>query len=118
PGKPVLACWMGGSSVAAGESILNDAGIPTFRYPDTAARIFNYMAQYSYNLRGIYETPMLADAVEGIPDRSAAHELIQSVRAERRTLLTEFESKRLMTLYGIPTVETRIARSADEAVSE
>ena len=39
-GKPVLASWMGGADVAAGEAILNRAGIPTFPYPDTAARVF------------------------------------------------------------------------------
>ena len=118
PGKPVLACWMGGSSVVAGEAILNDAGIPTFRYPDTAARVFNYMAQYSYNLRGLYETPTLAEAEEGIPDRTAASELIETARAEGRTLLTEYESKRLLELYGIQTVETRIAATEEEAVRE
>jgi acetyltransferase len=42
-GKPVLASWMGGVDVAAGEAILNRANIPTFPYPDTAARAFNYM---------------------------------------------------------------------------
>jgi acetyltransferase len=41
--KPVLASWMGGADVAAGISILNRAGIPTFPYPDTAAQVFNYM---------------------------------------------------------------------------
>ena len=49
-GKPMLASWMGGVDVAAGEEILNRANIPTFPYPDTAARAFNYMWQYSYNL--------------------------------------------------------------------
>src|SRR6185436_1184020 len=42
-GKPILASWMGGVEVAAGESILNRSSIPTFPYPDTAARIFTYM---------------------------------------------------------------------------
>ena len=55
--KPVLASWMGGPTVAAGERILNGANIPTFPYPDTAARMFDYMWRYSYNLRGLYETP-------------------------------------------------------------
>ena len=40
-GKPVLASWMGGAAVAAGEDILSRAGIPTFDYPDTAARVFD-----------------------------------------------------------------------------
>jgi acetyltransferase len=48
--KPVLASWMGGVDVAAGEQILNAAGIPTFAYPDTAARMFNYMWKYTRNL--------------------------------------------------------------------
>jgi acetyltransferase len=39
-GKPLLASWMGGKDVEAGEEILNQAGIPTFKYPDTAARAF------------------------------------------------------------------------------
>ena len=37
-GKPVLASWMGGAEVAAGEQILNQAGIPTFQFPDSAVR--------------------------------------------------------------------------------
>ena len=43
PGKPVLASWMGGPAVQVGDEVLNGAGIPTFPFPDTAARAFNYM---------------------------------------------------------------------------
>ncbi len=57
-GKPVIATWMGGNDVAPGEAILNKANIPAFPYPDTAARVFDYMAHYSENLRSLYETPM------------------------------------------------------------
>ncbi|HEY9639413.1 MAG TPA: CoA-binding protein, partial [Coleofasciculaceae cyanobacterium] len=45
--KPILASWMGGAEVAAGEAILNRASIPTYPYPDTAARVFSYMWRYS-----------------------------------------------------------------------
>ncbi|HEY8667677.1 MAG TPA: CoA-binding protein, partial [Tepidisphaeraceae bacterium] len=40
--KPVLASWMGGPTIKAGEDILTRAGIPTFAYPDAAARAFYY----------------------------------------------------------------------------
>jgi acetyltransferase len=40
--KPLLASWLGGASVAEGEAILNRANIPTFRYPDEAARAIGY----------------------------------------------------------------------------
>ena len=114
PGKPVLASWMGGTEVEAGETILNRAGIPTFGYPDTAARMFNYMWQYSENLKQLYETPSYADTND--PDRAHAAEIINTARQQGRTILNEYESKQLLAAYDIPTVETRIAKSVDEAV--
>jgi len=115
--KPLLASWMGGADVMAGESILNHAGIPTFPYPDSAARAFNYMWQYSYNLRGIYETPSSAHGVDDPGLVQAGAELIEQVRSTGRTILTEYESKKLLSIYGIPTVQTELASSADEAVA-
>jgi acetyltransferase len=116
-GKPILASWMGGADVAAGESILNRANIPTFPYPDTAARAFYYMWRYSYNLRGLYETPMArADSEDTDYDRAAVEDIIQNARSSGRTLLTEFESKRILGAYGIPAVATLEARSESAAV--
>ena len=59
-GKPMLASWMGGASVEAGEQILNNAGIPTFPYPDTTAQIFTAMWRLHDNLQALYETPTLS----------------------------------------------------------
>jgi len=114
--KPLFASWMGGEEVAAGEAILNRARISTFPYPDTAARMFVYMARYADNLRSLYETPVLPTSGERAPDRISAAQMIQAVRESGRTILTEFESKQLLAAYGIPIVETLIARSEDEAV--
>ncbi len=114
--KPVLASWMGGTEVAAGEEILNRAGIPTFPYPDTAARAFVYMWRFTYNLRGLYETPVAVTDPKSLADHAKAEEIVQAVRRQGRTILTEYESKQLLSLYGIPTVETRIATTEDEAV--
>ena len=41
--KPIIASWMGGDDVTPGEDLLNEAGIPTYRYPNAAARVFSYM---------------------------------------------------------------------------
>jgi acetyltransferase len=117
-GKPILASWMGGSDVETGEAILNRVGIPTFGYPDEAASMFAYMWRYSYNLRSLYETPILpaeAPDAKGSP-RSQAEEIINIVRGSGRTILTEFESKQLLALYGIPTVETRVAANEADAI--
>jgi acetyltransferase len=116
-GKPILASWMGGSDVAAGELILNQAGIPTFNYPDTAARMFNYMWRYASNLRSLYETPTQAEVEEEGHGREAAAAIVTHARESGRTILTEYESKQVLAAYGIPTVETRLAQTADEAIA-
>ncbi len=115
-GKPILASWMGGSDVAAGEGILNRANIPTFPYPDTAARMFDYMAHYADNLTSLYETPVLREDKEQCVNSERASKIIDTVRQSGRTILTEYEAKQVLAAYCIPTVDTRVARSEEEAV--
>lgn len=116
--KPILASWMGGADIRAGEEILNQANIPTFTYPDTAARLFNYMWQYSDNLRSLYETPEPpSDWDAHSPGREAIHTLINQARQQNRTILTEYESKQILTAYDIPTVHTQLAANPDEAAN-
>lgn len=115
--KPLLASWMGGKAVAPGVEMLNNAGIPTFSYPDTAARIFEAMWRYSRNLRALYETPFVAD---DLGDREVRREKVRALLnravASGRTLLSEIESKEILQLYGIPTVPTLLATTPEDAV--
>jgi len=116
-GKPVLASWMGGVNVATGEEILNRAGIPTFPYPDEAAKVFSYMWKHSESIQSLYEIPSLpVEVQDSRKTKTQAEQLIERVRSSGRTILTEYESKQLLSLYGIPTVETRIALNQTEAV--
>jgi acetyltransferase len=118
-GKPILASWMGGETVEAGRNILAAAGVPVFNYPDTAAKIFCTMFSYSANLQSLYETPRHSAGVDGKGvDLTQVSALIETARAAGRTVLTEEESKRLLALYGIPTVETRLAATAEDAARE
>jgi acetyltransferase len=120
PNKPVLASWMGGADVAAGRDILRRADIPVFAYPDEAARAFTYMWQYSRNLRSLYETPSPAPiSEEGMTEYlDASRGILEAVRQAGRTLLTEKESKDLLSVYGIPIVKTAIAKTEAQAVKE
>jgi acetyltransferase len=117
-GKPVLASWMGGLDVAPGISLLTQAGIPAYGYPDSAARVFHLMWSYSANLQALYETPAAFDAKDpaGYGNvRAKVARLIEKAREQDRTLLTEAESKSLLASYGIPTVTTEIAVTVDDA---
>ena len=101
-GKPILASWMGASEVAEGDAILNSSGIPTFPYPDAAARSFCDMWRYSSNLRALYETPMLGEESERTEaTRETVRKILQAARKSGRTILTEVESGRILAAYGM-----------------
>ena len=113
--KPVLASFMGGKSMAEAERILNSEGIPSFPYPDSAARVFEYMWQYSRNLHSLYETPVLDE--EGLgPIASSVTTIMQRALQSGRTVLSETEAKQILRSYGIPVVETVVAPDEEQAV--
>jgi acetyltransferase len=49
--------------------------------------------------------------------KQAADAIIAAVRKAGRTLLTEYASKRILSAYGIPTVETHVAFTEADAVA-
>ncbi len=115
-GKPILASWMGGEAIRAGEALLNHSRIPTYAYPDTAARAFAYMWRYSANLRSLYETPTLGAGLDHAVKRAKVEDIVRAARKRRCTLFTELESKKILAAYGIPVIETHFAATEEEAV--
>ncbi|MEO8129260.1 MAG: bifunctional acetate--CoA ligase family protein/GNAT family N-acetyltransferase [Bryobacteraceae bacterium] len=114
--KPLMTSFMGAESVHEALDILNRAGIPTFSYPDTAARAFHYLWSYTDHLRSLYETPSMPDFRVSSARVIAAGKIAARARAENRTLLDEFESKQVLIAYGIPVVSTAVAQTEEEAV--
>jgi acetyltransferase len=114
--KPILASWMGGAAVSSGRAILNQAGIPTFDSPEAAIRAFLNMVQYKRNQDALYETPQ-AFPEDWKPNQDRVRRILNTARAEARTLLTEAEAKEVLDAYDIPVAETIPARTADEAVA-
>lgn len=114
--KPIFSSWMGGAEVQPGVDLLAEAGIPNFPFPDAAVRAFNYMWKYRDNLRALYETPAAVITEDEVQGKNQVEDLLSSVRISGRTLLTEFETKKVLMFYGIPTVPTELAESEEQAV--
>ncbi len=112
--KPLLASWMGGQGVEPGRQALARAGIASYAYPDTAARIF---ARVAVHLEEQRHQPVASDPVP-LSAPAEAEACVAFARAEGRTLLTEAESKRLLAACGLPVVPTRTAAEAGDAVRE
>lgn len=111
---PLLASWMGASRVAKGREILANSSIPIFEFPDMACLTFAKMWKHSENLKAIYEMPSSLGNFHA--EGEIVEEIISKARHENRTILDEYESKRIIEAYQIPTVITRVARNTDEAI--
>lgn len=113
--KPLLGCVMGDRSVHDGHRILGDANIPTFRTPDTAVGAFGNIAAYYRNQKLLQQTPPPLTHL-ATPDVEGARLLIEGILAQRRYVLTEMESKALLSAFHIPVTQTILARTSSEAV--
>lgn len=114
-GKPLLACWMGDTAVVAARGILKAAAIPSFRTPEAAVGAFGNIASFYRNQQLLQQTPSPLSTLAK-PDIEGARLVIESVLAERRKVLTELESKTLLSAFHIPVTKTILARSANEAM--
>jgi len=113
--KPVLACWMGETSVRAGRELLSRNGIADFITPERAVEAFSYLAQHYANQQLALETPgPLPDAKT--PDIQGARMIIASVLSEGRTSLSDIESKAVLRAFHIPVNTTVEANSASKAL--
>jgi len=113
--KPLLTCWMGDASVGDARGIVNEAAIPSFRTPEAAVGAFGNIASFYQNQLLLQQTPSPLSALAK-PDIEGARLVIESVLAERRKVLTEMESKTLLSSFHIPVTNTVLARSANEAM--
>ena len=114
-GKPLLACWMGDASVGEARSVLKAAAIPSFRTPEAGVGAFGNLAAFYQNQLMLQQTPPPLSTLLK-PDIEGARLVIESVLAERRKVLTEMESKTLLSAFHIPVTTTLLARSATEAM--
>jgi acetyltransferase len=113
--KPLLTCWMGDTQVAAARKAFAQAHKPHFRTPEPAVEVFSHLSAYYRNQKLLMQMPgPLSHHVE--PDVESARLIIEGAMQEHRKVLTEMESKALLSAFHIPVAKTLIARSPNEAL--
>jgi len=116
--KPILTCWMGEDGVAEGREIFEQAGIPSFDTPDSAIQAFMQIVEYGRNKESLMETP--SSIIEGFQQGQAiacTQNIIKSALEDKREVLTEPEAKNILAVYGIPVIDTKVAKNVDEVLS-
>ena len=113
--KPFLACWMGGAQVDSARAAFNRARKPSFRTPEPAVEVFSYLSAYYQNQKLLMQMPgPLSHHLE--PDVEGARMIIEGALQERRKILSEMESKALLSAFHIPVAKTLVAHSPNEAL--
>jgi len=113
----ILTSWVGGEAVAPARKLFRDAGLPTYDTPGQAVAAFMHMIDYQRNQETLMETPLSAPE-EFTPSVSAARMIIDSQIASGSDMLSEPQAKAVLDAYGIPVVETLVARSPEEAATK
>lgn len=113
--KPLLTCWMGAAQTMEGRARFAQAAIPSFNTPEAAVEAYSYITDYYRNQRLLAQVPAPLSHREA-PDVAGARMVIESVLAERRKVLSEMESKALLSAFHIPVANTVVARSPSEAL--
>jgi acetyltransferase len=124
--KPIFASWMGGKIVVKGKQILSSSGIPCFDYPDVAVAVFNKLWKYNEDIKELHNYPETSEIIGDELKFEFNHDLklkaikfieniIKNNPNRTENVLTEFESKNLLKMYDIPSTETIIASTEEEA---
>ena len=113
--RSIICCWMGEEQVREGRKLLEDAGIPAFRMPETAIELFHHISKYYRNQKLLLQTPEPTRQY-GRPETEGAKMLIEALLAERRKVLSEMESKAILRAFRVPVAQTMVARTATEAL--
>lgn len=112
--SPVLTCWLGEGAAAEARQLFADRKLPSFESPEQAVQAFGHLLRYRRNQLLLVQTPPSVSDLISI-DHAKAEAIIDAVLADDRTVMTEPEAKQLLSAFGIPTVDSFVARDPDEA---
>jgi acetyltransferase len=112
---PIITSWVGGADMQKGRDLFNRAGIATFDTPERAVRAFMDIHRFSQNIEMLQQIPSRLPRQLAF-NRKKAKALIQAGLETENQLLTEMESKELLSAYGIPINRIEAAASSEEAV--
>jgi acetyltransferase len=113
--KPIIVTWMGGEAVREARDIFAHGDIPSYDTPEDAVKTYLYMYRYGRNLELLYETPAEL-SVDQAPPKSNLKALITRLANEGVTTVSEEDSKRFLSNYGIPTTKPYMANNVEAAI--
>jgi len=112
PDKPMLAVLMGRAGLPEGRAELYDAGVPAYIFPESAARALAGM----YRHRQWLERPVGVERTFDV-DAARVRGIIGRARAAGADYLDRADVVDVLDAYGIPTLRSVHAATADAAAA-
>jgi acetate---CoA ligase (ADP-forming) len=109
--KPILACFMGEASLKKAINKLVSNGVPNYPFPERAALAFHAMSDY----REIKTRPQL-EFIHYEADTQSVRQLFDRVKGEDRVSIGDFESREVLTAYGMKIPASEMAANPEEAI--
>ncbi|MFQ6372351.1 GNAT family N-acetyltransferase [Shewanella sp. YIC-542] len=110
----VLTNWSGEDSAYEARRRFSKAGLPTYRTPEGAVRAFMHMVEFRRNQKLLQQVPQ---SIVNTSDTATARRLLQQALEKGQKLLETHDARAIFNAYGLKTIDTWFANTADEAVS-
>ncbi len=106
---------MGYEQVREARTLFARARVPYFSTPEASVKAFSYLANYYRNQQLLRQVPSpFWEMAE--PDVEGARLVIEGVLADGRKVLSNSESKALLSAFRVPTMPSVEVRTASEAL--
>ncbi len=114
--KLIMTSWMGGLSMHKSNTVLSEAQLPTYATPEQAIQAYMTLVHYSRNLDMLFETPKEIPVSFSYDRDNLRKKYVKNIFPKNR-ILSENDSKMLITDYGIPVTHPQLAKNEEEAIN-
>jgi len=112
PDKPIVTSFLGGKSIEKAVTMLKEAGIPNYEFPERGVRALSALSLYNEYMK----KPLLNNLPKLNVNLEKAKEVFDKAKNEGRISIIGAESAEIVNAYGIKTPSIKLAATADEAV--
>ncbi len=113
--KLIMTSWMGGLSMHKSNNILNEGQLPVYATPEQAIQAYMTLVRYSAKLDILFETPKEVPLSFSYDRDNLRKKYVKEIFPKNR-ILSENDSKMLITDYGISVTHPRLAKTEEEAI--
>jgi acetyl coenzyme A synthetase (ADP forming)-like protein len=110
--KPVIASFMGDSSVKSGVLVLNQNNVAHIEYPDNAAKALSKLYIFQKNIENQGKSDLFNF---NEIDTETIRNIIDNALASGKKSFPEAEANKILEAYGFPLLQSKVVKTKEEA---